>query len=100
MGSDKVFDGDGDIIDYQVAIIEYANGVGMNFHTNLNVPDQFRRFAIMGSRGMAEGDFIRGFTSMFMKCPSWRQGDREEIRDANGCFPSTTAPTNRWPPTS
>ena len=28
MGSDKVFDSDGDIIDYQVAIVEYANGVG------------------------------------------------------------------------
>jgi len=61
MGSDKVFDSDADIIDYQVAIVEYANGVGMNFHTNLNVPDQFRRFAIMGSRGMAEGDFVRGY---------------------------------------
>jgi hypothetical protein len=33
----------------------------MNFHTNLNVPDQFRRFCVMGSRGMAEGDFIRGY---------------------------------------
>ena len=61
MGSDKVFDSDGDIIDYQVAIVEYANGVGMNFHTNLNVPDQFRRFCVVGSRGMAEGDFIRGY---------------------------------------
>ena len=61
MGADKVFDSDADIIDYQVAIVEYANGVGMNFHTNLNVPDQFRRFCVMGSRGMAEGDFIRGY---------------------------------------
>lgn len=58
-GSDKVFDSDGDIIDYQVAIIEYANGVGMNFHTNLNAPDQFRRFAVFGNKGQAEGDFIR-----------------------------------------
>ncbi|RYH04496.1 Gfo/Idh/MocA family oxidoreductase [Salipiger sp. IMCC34102] len=58
-GSDKVFDNDGDIIDYQVAIIEYANGVGMNFHTNLNAPDQFRRFAVFGTKGQAEGDFIR-----------------------------------------
>ena len=58
-GSDKVFDSDGDIIDYQTAIVEYANGAGMNFHTNLNVPDQFRRFAIFGTRGQAEGDFIR-----------------------------------------
>ncbi|WP_337267211.1 Gfo/Idh/MocA family protein [Oryzifoliimicrobium ureilyticus] len=61
MGTDKVFDSDADIIDYQVAIVEYANGVGMTFHTNLNVPDQFRRFAIMGSRGTAEGDFVRGY---------------------------------------
>ncbi|MFE3837430.1 Gfo/Idh/MocA family protein [Pseudogemmobacter sonorensis] len=60
-GSDKVFDSDGDIIDYQVAIIEYANGVGMNFHTNLNAPDQFRRFAVFGTKGQAEGDFIRAF---------------------------------------
>ncbi len=59
-GSDRVFDSDADIIDYQVAIIEYANGVGMNFHTNLNAPDQFRRFAVFGTRGQAEGDFIRG----------------------------------------
>ncbi len=59
-GSDRVFDSDADIIDYQVAIVEYANGVGMNFHTNLNAPDQFRRFAVFGTRGQAEGDFIRG----------------------------------------
>lgn len=59
-GTDRVFDSDADIIDYQVAIIEYANGVGMNFHTNLNAPDQFRRFAVFGTRGQAEGDFIRG----------------------------------------
>jgi predicted dehydrogenase len=59
-GTEEVFDSDADIIDYQVAIIEYANGVGMTFHTNLNAPDQFRRFAIFGTRGQAEGDFIRG----------------------------------------
>lgn len=63
-GSDKVFDNDADIIDYQVAIVEYANGVGMNFHTNLNAPDQFRRFAVFGTKGQAEGDFIRGFLNV------------------------------------
>ncbi len=60
-GSERVFDTDADIIDYQVAIVEYANGVGMNFHTNLNAPDQFRRFAVFGTRGQAEGDFIRAY---------------------------------------
>lgn len=63
-GSDKVFDTDADIIDYQVAIVEYENGVGMNFHTNLNAPDQFRRFAVFGTKGQAEGDFIRGFLNV------------------------------------
>ncbi|RFB80325.1 Gfo/Idh/MocA family protein [Methylovirgula sp. 4M-Z18] len=61
MGTDKVFDSDADIIDYQTALIEYANGATMAFHTNMNVPDQFRRFCIVGSKGMAEGDFIRNF---------------------------------------
>ncbi len=61
MGAEKVFDSDADIIDYQTAIIEYENGVSMTFHTNLNVPDQFRRFCVIGSKGMAEGDFVRGF---------------------------------------
>lgn len=61
MGSDKVFDGDGDIVDYQTAMVEYENGAAFTFHTNLNVPHDFRRFAVMGAKGMAEGDFIRNY---------------------------------------
>ena len=61
LGSDKVFGGDADIIDYQTAIIEYEGGENLCFHTNMNVPDEFRRFAVVGSKGMAEGDFIRNF---------------------------------------
>ncbi|WP_404406126.1 Gfo/Idh/MocA family protein [Pelagibacterium halotolerans] len=64
MASDKVFDSDGDIVDFQTAIVEYENGVSMTFHTNLNVPDQFRRFCVIGSKGMAEGDFIRGYLNV------------------------------------
>ncbi|HEY8576147.1 MAG TPA: Gfo/Idh/MocA family oxidoreductase [Devosia sp.] len=60
-GSDKVFDSDGDIIDFQTAMVQYENGAALTFHTNLNVPDDFRRFAVMGVKGMAEGDFIRNF---------------------------------------
>ena len=60
-GSDKVFDSDGDIIDFQTAIVQYENGAALTFNTNLNVPDDFRRFAVMGARGMAEGDFIRNY---------------------------------------
>lgn len=61
MGTDKVFDSDGDIIDFQTAMVQYENGAALSFHTNLNVPDDFRRFAVMGAKGMAEGDFIRNF---------------------------------------
>jgi predicted dehydrogenase len=61
LGSNRVFDSDGDIIDFQTAIIEYANGASMSFHTNLNVPDEFRRFCIVGAKGMAEGDFVRNY---------------------------------------
>jgi predicted dehydrogenase len=64
MSTDKVFDSDADIIDFQTAIVEYENGVAMTFHTNLNVPDQFRRFCVIGSKGMAEGDFIRGYVDV------------------------------------
>jgi predicted dehydrogenase len=61
MASDKVFDTDADIIDFQQAIVEYENGSSLCFHTNLNVPDEYRRFAVMGAKGMAEGDFVRNF---------------------------------------
>ncbi len=60
-GADKVFDSEGDIIDYQTALAEFEDGSNLCFHTNLNVPDEYRRFAVMGSKGMAEGDFVRNF---------------------------------------
>ena len=57
----NVFDSDADIVDHQVAIIEYENKAVLSFHTNMKVPDEYRRFAIMGSQGMIEGDFVRGY---------------------------------------
>jgi predicted dehydrogenase len=59
--TDDAFQSDGDIIDYQTAILQYETGASLAFHTNLNVPDEHRRFCVMGSHGMAEGDFVRGF---------------------------------------
>ncbi|RYG95821.1 MAG: Gfo/Idh/MocA family oxidoreductase, partial [Alphaproteobacteria bacterium] len=72
MGSDKVFDSDGDIIDYQTAMVQYENGAALTFHTNLNVPDDFRHFAVMGAKGMAEGDFVRNY----LKVTDSRTSDR------------------------
>jgi predicted dehydrogenase len=72
MGTDKVFDSDADIVDYQTAIVEYATGAAMTFHTNLNVPDEFRHFCIVGAKGMAEGDFVRNY----FRLTDARTGDR------------------------
>lgn len=58
-GSNAVFESDADIVDNQTAIVEYETGASLAFHTNTNVPDEFRRFAVMGTKGMAEGDFVR-----------------------------------------
>jgi predicted dehydrogenase len=84
MGADKVFDSDGDIIDFQTAIVEYENGASMTFHTNLNVPDEFRRFCVMGSKGMAEGDFVRGFLDVHDAHTSVKRiGNRYEAPSAS-----------------
>ena len=58
---DDPFHSDGDIIDCQTALLEFESGASMTFHTNLNVPDEHRRFCVMGAHGMAEGDFVRGY---------------------------------------
>ncbi|MCF2870663.1 Gfo/Idh/MocA family oxidoreductase [Octadecabacter sp. G9-8] len=58
--ADDAFHSDGDIIDHQTAILHYDSGASLAFHTNLNTPDEHRRFCIMGTHGMAEGDFVRG----------------------------------------
>ncbi|MGA1599051.1 MAG: Gfo/Idh/MocA family protein [bacterium] len=55
------FRSDADIIDFQTATMEFESGAGMVFHTNLNTPDQHRRFCVIGAQGMAEGDFMRGY---------------------------------------
>lgn len=61
LGADKVFDSEGDIVDFQTAIVDFEGGESLCFHTNLNVPDEFRRFCVIGAKGMAEGDFVRNY---------------------------------------
>lgn len=71
--TDAVFDSDADIVDYQTAIIEYASGATLSFHANLNVPDEFRRFCVIGTDGMAEGDFVRNY----FRVHNARTGEKE-----------------------
>jgi predicted dehydrogenase len=61
------FHSDGDIIDYQTSLIQYQTGSSLAFHTNLNTPDEHRRFCVMGTHGMAEGDFVRGYLKITLR---------------------------------
>lgn len=58
---DDPFQSDGDIVDFQTAILSYETGASLAFHTNINVPDEHRRFCVIGAKAMAEGDFVRGY---------------------------------------
>ena len=60
-GAKDAFNSDADIIDYQTAIIQFPNGACLNFHTNLNAPDEARHFKIIGTKAMAQGDFVKNF---------------------------------------
>ncbi len=62
--TDDPFASDGDIIDCQTAILEYESGASLAFHTNMNVPEEQRRFCVIGALGMAEGDFMRGYLNI------------------------------------
>ncbi len=61
------FNDDKDIVDNQVAILEYANGVRASFHTNCisGIPE--RRFVICGTKGSLRADAV---TSLIEVCAS------------------------------
>ena len=54
------FNDDKDILDNQVAIVEFANGVRSTFHTNCNCAIPERRFYICGTEGTMRADVIEG----------------------------------------
>jgi len=54
------FTSDKDIVDHQVAILEYANGVCATFHTNLNAGIPERRMLLLGSEGAIRADLGTG----------------------------------------
>lgn len=49
-----------DIVDNQVAILEYANGVRATFHTDLNTALPERRVYICGTEGTLRGNVLTG----------------------------------------
>lgn len=83
--TDDPFQSDGDIIDFQTAILSYESGASLTFHTNLNAPDEHRRFCVFGTHGMAEGDFVRGYLRVTQRDGTqvanhdYTQGDEERM---------------------
>lgn len=53
-----------DIIDHQVAVIEYANGVRASFHTNCHSALPERRMVLLGSEGAIRADLAAGRIEM------------------------------------
>ena len=69
------FMSDKDIVDNQVAIIEFANKVRATFHTNCNTSISERRMYILGTEGAIRSDVLNG--SIWVK----RIGYNEELVD-------------------
>ena len=58
------FTGDKDILDNQVAILQYANGIRSTFHTNCNSGIPERRMYICGTEGALRADVMNGQLEM------------------------------------
>ena len=57
----SAFAGDGDIVDFQSAMIQYENGAALAFSSNIHAANKTRRICAMGINGMIEGDFERNY---------------------------------------
>jgi predicted dehydrogenase len=58
-GANDAFQSDMDVTDHQVALVEYANGVCLSFHSNSHVALQERRWYVAGSEGTLIADLVR-----------------------------------------
>jgi len=75
--AENPFTADKDIVDNQVAIIEYENNVRATFHTNCNAGIPERRMYILGTEGAIRADVLTG------KIETKRIGFDTQIEDAS-----------------
>ena len=73
------FTADKDVVDNQVAIIQYRNGIRASFHTNLHSTLPERRMYIIGSEGSLVSDVKKGTILLKRNDP-----DAEETDEATG----------------
>jgi predicted dehydrogenase len=57
--ANDAFQSDMDVTDHQTALVEYANGVQLAFHSNTHVSLQERRWYIAGTDGTLIADLVR-----------------------------------------
>jgi predicted dehydrogenase len=57
--ANDAFHSDMDVTDHQTALVEYANGVQLAFHSNTHVSLQERRWYIAGTDGTLVADLVR-----------------------------------------
>jgi predicted dehydrogenase len=58
-GANDAFQSDMDVTDHQTALVEYANGVQLAFHSNTHVSLQERRWYIVGTKATLIADLVR-----------------------------------------
>jgi predicted dehydrogenase len=58
-GANDSFHSDMDVADHQTAIVEYASGFRLSFHSNSHVALQERRWYIAGTEGTLLADLVR-----------------------------------------
>ncbi|HEX2594330.1 MAG TPA: Gfo/Idh/MocA family oxidoreductase [Rhizomicrobium sp.] len=79
-GANDAFQSNMDVADHQVAIVEYANGVRLSFHSNSHVSLQERRWYISGTTGTIIADLVR---NKLMIRPTLSRKKPERIDYAN-----------------
>ncbi len=58
-GADTPFQADMDLADHQTALVEYANGVRLSFHSNSHAAITERRWNLIGTEGQLTADLAR-----------------------------------------
>ena len=75
-GADDPFQPDMDLVDHQTALVEYANGVRLSFHSNSHAAITERRWNLIGTEGQLTADLARNRLH-FRRALS--RGDVEEV---------------------
>lgn len=75
--ANDAFHSDMDVTDHQTALVEYANGAQLSFHSNTHVSLQERRWYIAGTEGTLLADLVRN-KLMYRSAFSTRKPERME----------------------